>query len=486
MRVFKNAFWLTTGRTLADVASFALFLAISRTLGPAGTGEYSYAFAVGNLVGIIGSSGFDEYGIREYACASEAQRAGLWRDLTSAQPPRLLLGAAFLILFLFSGLNRAARPSLIVEFSIYFLGWYLARLLFVPAMALQAMAAPALCDLACRVFAIALAVSLVLVHWPLRAAIAGFPLAGIAIAVLALASARRFIGRPDFGAPRRASFAVLRRTVPFAASDLLYQFYSRADLLIIAFWLGAAATGIYAVAVKFVEVGLIPLVLLGTAAYPVIGRLALRRSPHFERSARDFTCTIFALSGWVAVGIACVLPPLIPLLFGARFRAAIPLLIWFGLLALTKGADAAFSRLLYSVREQTWYVRILALGTALVVVLDCLLIPRIGLRGAAIATVVSSLLGNFGCAYGLRRHLRLRVVWFAAARLTLALALTASALLAAYALGAGPWARALLAAVGFPLAAFLVGLIPKWRTSPLFGSVPDALESGAEAGQPGA
>ncbi len=474
MRVFRNAFWLTTGRTLADVASFALFTAISRTLGPSGTGEYSYAFAIGNLVAIIGSSGFDEYGIREYACASSADRPKLWCNLTSAQVPRLGLGLICLVLFLLSGFNHVARPAVIIEFSVFFTGWYVGRLLFIPAMALESMAAPALTDLGCRLFAIALAVCLVLVaRWPLPVAVIGFPIAGVAIASLAFQNARRHVGHTKFDAPRARVISALRGAAPFAASDLLYQFYSRTDLLLIAFWLGATDTGYYATAVKFIEVGLLPLVLLGTAAYPVIGRLAFPRSPHFERSAREFTCTIFALSGWVAVGTACVLPPLIVPLLGGRFRPAIPLLGWFGILALTKGIDAAFSRLLFSLREQSWYVRMLALGTALVVALNCVLIPVLGVRGAAIAAIISSLVGNVGCAYGLRRHIRLRILVMAALRLVLALSGTAGALLAAYALGAGPWARALLALVLFPAAALLAGLVPNWRHSPLFGRPPE-------------
>ncbi len=472
MRVFRNAFWLTTGRTLSDVASFALFTAISRTLGPAGTGEYSYAFAIGNLVAIIASSGFDEYGIREYACASPSERPGLWRNLNSAQPPRLVIGALCLILFLLSGFNHIARASVIIEFSVFFTGWYTARLLFIPSMALESMATPALTELGCRLFAITLAVCLVLIaRSSLPVAIAGFPIAGVAFTYFALKNARRRAGRPQFNAPRSGVLATLRGAAPFAASDLLYQFYSRTDLLLIAFWLGASETGIYASAVKFIEVGLLPLVLLGTASYPVIGRLAFPRSPDFERAAREFTSTIFALSGWVAVGVAWVLPPLIVPLLGQRFRPAIALLGWFAVLALTKGLDAAFSRLLFSLREQAWYVRMLALSTVLIVLLNCALIPLLGLRGAAIAAIISSLAGNIGCAYGLRRHVRPRILVTAAVRLVLALAGTGGAVLGADALGAGPWARALLALVLFPAAALVAGLVPNWRLSPLFGGV---------------
>jgi len=69
MRVLINAFWLSFSRIAADLLSFVLFAVIARTFGPTGTGQYSYGFAVGTLVALISTSGFEDYGIRQYACA---------------------------------------------------------------------------------------------------------------------------------------------------------------------------------------------------------------------------------------------------------------------------------------------------------------------------------------------------------------------------------------------------------------------------------
>ena len=66
MRVINNALWLSLSRVLGDILSFVLFVAIARDFGPAGTGEYSYAFAIGALVALAASSGFEEFGVREY------------------------------------------------------------------------------------------------------------------------------------------------------------------------------------------------------------------------------------------------------------------------------------------------------------------------------------------------------------------------------------------------------------------------------------
>src|SRR5689334_8030078 len=91
MKVIRNAAWLWGARGLADVSSFLLFAVISRSFGSAGTGQYSYAFAVGNLVALIGSSGLEEYGIREYASATPDARPRLWREIASSQLVQLAL-----------------------------------------------------------------------------------------------------------------------------------------------------------------------------------------------------------------------------------------------------------------------------------------------------------------------------------------------------------------------------------------------------------
>jgi O-antigen/teichoic acid export membrane protein len=362
MKIIRNAFWLSGARGFADVASFALFAAISRAFGPSGTGEYSYAFAIGNLVALIGCSGLEEYGIREYAGAATAERPQLWRNILSSQGRQLIAAAIFLGLFLLSGVNHSARPSVIIESAVFFIGWYAARTLFIPAMALQSMRLPAVTDLSCRLFAILCALGLVLgLGLSLPAALIGFPAAGLAMAGIALANSRRYAGKQRLDAPWTAVHTTLRGTMPFAATEILNQFYARADLLLIATWLSASAVGLYAIGVKFVEVGLLPLILLGTAAYPVIGRLARgAQTALLSQATRDFVYLITLLSGWLAVGIATLLPLLIEPVFGHEFHQVIQLLLWFAVFALAKGGEVALYRLLFCFHRQSWYAISLA------------------------------------------------------------------------------------------------------------------------------
>jgi O-antigen/teichoic acid export membrane protein len=210
------------------------------------------------------------------------------------------------------------------------------------------------------------------------------------------------------------------------------------------------------------------LVLLGTAAYPLLSTHAAHDQVSFGHSARDFTRIVFFFSGWLAIGIYCLIPLLLVPLFGARFAPAVTLLPWFALFAVMKAWEVAFYRLLYSVRRQLFYCGSLAVGTVLIVFLNFRLIPHYGILGAIGAAIASILVVDLICAFGLMRQLGAAFLTLVAVRLALALAVTAGAVVGAEKLAnAGPRATAILACCLFPLLGVLVGLMPHPRHSVL-------------------
>ncbi len=156
MKVFVNAFWLTSCRITADLLSFVLFAAIARDFGPAGTGEYSYGFAVGTLVALVSTCGFEDFGIRAYASATTPIRPQLWADMLATQYVQLGIGILVFVVFLLVGALHARNLIVLTELGIYVVCWWLSRTFFIPAMAAQSMKAPAITELACRFAAIRL------------------------------------------------------------------------------------------------------------------------------------------------------------------------------------------------------------------------------------------------------------------------------------------------------------------------------------------
>jgi|HubBroStandDraft_3_1064219.scaffolds.fasta_scaffold37756_2 O-antigen/teichoic acid export membrane protein len=468
MKVFVNAFWLTSCRIAADLLSFVLFAAIARDFGPNGTGEYSYGFAVGTLVALVSTCGFEDFGIRAYASATTQTRPQLWADMLATQCVQLGVGVLVFIAFLLVGALHARNLIVLTELGVYVVCWWMSRTFFIPAMASQSMKAPAITDLACRFAAIVSALLIgALTHASLPLMLAGFPLAGVALLLLSLASARRHGARLQAGRSWRRTFDTLRRTLPFAGSDLLNQFYARADVLLIAYFLGNASVGLYATDIKFIEVGLLPLILLGTASYPVMSAYAARSDGAFAEAARDFMRILLLLTGWLAVGIFCLVPLLIVPLFGPHFSPAIPLLPWIALFAILKGVEATLYRLLYSAHRQTLYCISLLIGTVLIVSLNVLLIPTRGLKGAIVAAIVSTIVVDAISLTGLVPRLGARFIALALLRLTLATLLIAALVGVLRHSDFGLWTIALAACAAFPLAAAVFGLLPNPRTSTL-------------------
>ncbi len=238
-------------------------------------------------------------------------------------------------------------------------------------------------------------------------------------------------------------------------------------MLLIAYFLGNASVGLYATDIKFIEVGLLPLILLGTASYPLMSAYAARNDGAFAEAARDFMRILLLLTGWLAVGIFCLVPLLIAPLFGPQFSPAIPLLPWIALFAILKGIEATLYRVLYSAHRQTLYCISLLIGTVLIVSLNVLLIPTRGLQGAIAAAIISTVAVDAISLAGLVPRLGGRFIALALVRLSLATLLIASLVGVLRHSDFGLWTIALVACAAFPLAAALFGLLPNLRTSAL-------------------
>jgi len=469
MKAAANAAWLTVTRLGADLLGFLFFIAIARHFGPAGTGAYSYSFAVAAVVSVCGGLGLDVYGIREFARLDETAHRPLLASLLGTQALAVVVALSGLGVYLLATHPDFSTGLATVFLSVHLLGFAVARTLFAPTFARQEMALPALAELVCRGVAI-IAGLLIVALGPgsLISALIGFPIAGLVLAVIAAGSARRHVG----SVPLRAGWGTIGRTVrvawPFAASDIVFQVYARADLVLLTLVAGQAVAGIYASGFKFVEVGTMPLTFLSVAAFPHLSRLFESDNRGFAAVANGLLRRTLFLGGLIAWGFYFVMPTVIVPVFGYRFAAAASLMRPLAGLALLFAAEIVLVRILLAAHLQVARVRLFTIATVLNVFLNLILIPLFRIQGALAAWIITLLVINVTYARAIRDCVSRRDLVGAFSGYVAAAAAGLGAGVLASGLGGGNWVAAGVALTAYLFATALFGVLRparlEWRS----------------------
>ena len=230
----------------------------------------------------------------------------------------------------------------------------------------------------------------------------------VALAVADLAVAAQAWGRmARRGAVRgslRPSVALARRIVGYGVrgqvGGVMTLLNLRFDFAILGALVSPAVLGTYAIASKYAELLRLPGLAVTWVVYPRVARgggvpgAALRR----------------LLPRALALGVACAIPlalaagVVLPLLYGEDFSASVvPAYILIGGLVGEVAAGLA-TAYLYGAGRPGLNSIAMAVGVAVTVVLDLLLIPRYGATGAAVASAATYLLADGLLVLMMLRH----------------------------------------------------------------------------------
>ncbi|HME13009.1 MAG TPA: polysaccharide biosynthesis C-terminal domain-containing protein, partial [Candidatus Acidoferrum sp.] len=179
-------------------------------------------------------------------------------------------------------------------------------------------------------------------------------------------------------------------------------FNYRLDVFIVNYYLSTTDVGLYALGVIISEA---LWQLPNAAAVAILPRTART----LDKSGPAFTSLVcrqvFALACISALVVAVLSPWLVPLVFGAKFAPSVAVIWWIlpGTVALASAKVMSADLLARGMPE---YSGIFAFVTLIVtVILDLLLIPRMGIRGAALASSLAYLVNSLLLAATLTRKL---------------------------------------------------------------------------------
>lgn len=401
-RLLPNTGWLAGDRLLRMTLSLLVGAWIARYLGPADFGTLSFAFAWVALFTPVAALAHERMVVRELV--ERPGEAGV--VLGSAAALRLLGGAlgsaaaiagvallrpgdtvSWTLVAVFSAV-LLVQPLSVIEL------WYQARV-----RARDAVLALTLAALA----AAALKVALILARAPLVAfawaAFAEVLFAGLAVA---LVHQVREGGLAGWRARAAECRALLRDSWPLVLSGAMILVYMRIDQVMLRQLATPAELGAYAAAVKLVEGWYFLPTAVVASVFPSI--VAARQSDPatFERRLQRLYGAMAAAGYAIAIPTCILSPWIVRVLYGPGYAAAAPMLsvlVWSLLFTNLGVARGAF---LTSMNWTRPYLLTVALGGAVNVALNLLLIPRWGGMGAVIASLVAYWVATHGSCYAYR------------------------------------------------------------------------------------
>jgi O-antigen/teichoic acid export membrane protein len=391
MEIALRSLRLLGFRTLTVVALLAITVLTARWLGPEGRGVYT-------LVVLLGSVGVTALGGMGAALAYEISNRGRPPRAVVANALALALGIGLLaVLGTFAVYLALDDPSL----------WWLvvAGLAQPPLMCAaaltwaflgaddhanynRAIVAPSALTLLLLVLLLGPGQLAGAGTGSVQVALAGWVAAQAAtVAWLLWLGRRRWLPLRLSAISPAAAGGMLTFGAQTGLADLISFFNYRVDLLALQFFRGAEEVGVYSVAVQSAEGLWFISSAIGVVIYARVGMLPRAEAADLTaRSMRNAVFVIFVLG----IGLALVAGVVMPLLFGHRYDAAVtafrlllPGVIIFG---LGRIFSTFFTNALGRPR-----VPLLIAATSLAVSLPlCLiLIPPLGMNGAALATSIS-------------------------------------------------------------------------------------------------
>jgi O-antigen/teichoic acid export membrane protein len=405
--------------------SFVITVTLARTLGANGYGVYAYIFALVSLLSIPAEFGLPQLVIRETAKALARQEwgaiQGVWRwagKITAVLTVALVLGAGVAVLIWG---DRFSHEQLLTFF------WGLA---LVPLVALGDLRGAALCGLN-RVIqgqlpeqALRPGFYILLILGAAFVLSVGKFTPSMAMSLQVLTAALAFIigawllwratplevrqAKPVYEARHW-----LASTLPLAFISGLGLINSYTSIVILGLFVISSEVGTYRVADQMSQMVSVGLTVINMVAAPQIARLyAVGDKARLQRLATASARVVLALTLPLMVIFLLLGKPLLKLVFGAEFVPAYGPLSILALGQLVNSAMGFVGLLLIMTGHEQDAVRATVIASAGNIVLNLVLIPLWGSKGAALASAITLTVWNVLCWMEVRRRLKINSTAF--------------------------------------------------------------------------
>ncbi len=403
-RILKNFGFLTVGKLSGDIFTFMLFVLISRKFGQDGIGQYSFAMAFTGFFMVVSDFGLFKLSIKKMSRGNLSVKKYFGKIYTL----RLMLCVFSLtLLYAVSQFLPQSDNSILI---IYMLGIYHVFYTLMDGVsavfiAHEDMGFAGLMEFLSK--AIISSSAMAVMHYTenLIYTLTVFPLVTIVFALIAYITISCKYGRPRIGISFKQFARTLHEALPYSISMILRQIGTRVDVIFLGFIVSEAAAGIYNVAYRFLFLLFMIPNYAAHAIFPLASNLYIHSRKDLLKLYQQ-TLNIAILIGIpVSSGLWLIAPDIIILIFGSDFQNSIPLLRYLAGLFFLSGFNILMGIFLTACDQQARRTKAESIIIIINITGNAILIPLLGIKGAAIATLASEALLSLYIFIMLRTHI---------------------------------------------------------------------------------
>lgn len=190
---------------------------------------------------------------------------------------------------------------------------------------------------------------------------------------------------------------------PFALLGLLDALMINTDIIMLGWWTSASEIGFYSAVQRIIQFFYIIPALVGSATFPVFARLAKEQSDKF-RLALEKSISLILLFGLpIIFGGVILAKETVLALFGTEYLPSVATFQIFLLSILFIFPGILITNAIFAYDKQKSFVGFTSFGLLSNIIFNYLLIPKYGIEGSAIATIISQLVSHTFILFKMKR-----------------------------------------------------------------------------------
>lgn len=383
----KNFLWNSSYQLLLIIAPLVTIPYVSRVLGAAQVGVYSYTYSIANYFVLFATLGMAQYGVRLVAQAGD-DRAERSKRFWSAWAAQLCVAVPIFVVYIVYGLINPAGGRLV---ALLWGLWVLSASLDVSWLffGVEEFKTPTIRNFITKVGGIVIILSFCKDQGDLWAYVLGISGAYFANALMLLPFIRRYV---DFVRPKWVDIRVhFAPNMHLFAPVIAVSLYMSFDKILLGSISGMEQAGYYEYADKIARMPLAIVTALCTVLLPhMTAKLAAgERNSAIGILGKTIWLVLAAAIG-VAFGIAAISPELVPVFLGNGYEPCVFIIPMVAVaLPFISASNVIGINYMLPTCMDKLYTRSVWVGAVTNVVLCLLLLHPFGAFGAAIATVLT-------------------------------------------------------------------------------------------------